>query len=197
MAAPSRCLPITKGALLSTRRVLVVVVMGVLACLQAWMPACAMAEPSSESRIKAGIVYNLALVVSWPDSLPQGSLFGIGMIGHDDAEPFLASLAAKTVRGRGLALREQPTGQALDEIRIAYISRSQATVLPALLATLASRPVLTVSEMDGFCEQGGMVQMRRERNRVQLRVNREAAEKAGLRLSSQLLKVAEIVGGGD
>ena len=51
--------------------------------------------------------------------------------------------------------------------------------------------------MEGFCEQGGMVQMRRERNRVQLRVNRHAAEKVGLRLSSQLLKVAELVEGGD
>jgi hypothetical protein len=42
-----------------------------------------------------------------------------------------------------------------------------------------------------------MVQLRRDRNRIQLRVNLQAAERAGLRLSSQLLKVAEIVEGGD
>lgn len=167
-----------------------------LACAQAGGPACAQAEPTPESRIKAGIMYNLALVVAWPDSLPEGGSFGIGVIGHDDSDPFLDALASKSVRGHGLALRDHVSAAAVDDVRIVYISRSQSAALPTLLATLAGRPVLTVSEMDGFCEQGGMVQMRRERNRVQLRVNRVAAEKAGLHLSSQLLKIAELVGGG-
>jgi hypothetical protein len=162
--------------------------------------ACAGQLPATstpEAQIKAGIVFNLAQVVSWPDSAATTTAFGIGVIGHDDSDPALFSLANKTVRGRGLALRDTLSPAAFGEVQIVYISRSQATSLGSLLATLAGRPVLTVSELDGFCEQGGMVQMRRERNRVQLRVNREAAERAGLRLSSQLLKVAEIVKGGD
>lgn len=54
-----------------------------------------------------------------------------------------------------------------------------------------------MSEIDGFCEAGGMVRLRRDRNRIQLLVNLRAAERAGPRLSSQLLKVAQIVEGGD
>lgn len=171
-----------------------------LVCALASGPACAgqpAAAPTPEAQIKAGIVFNLAQVVSWPDSATSATPFGIGVIGHDDSDPALFSLANKTVRGRGLMLRDPLPATAADEVQIVFISRSQATTLNSLLATLAGRPVLTVSEMDGFCEKGGMVQMRRERNRVQLRVNREAAERVGLRLSSQLLKVAELVGGGD
>ncbi len=169
----------------------------VLACALASGPACAMAPPTPEAQIKAGIVFNLALVVSWPDSMAGGSAFGIGVIGHDAADPYLGSLAVKTMRGHALALRDPLPAGSLADVQIVFISRSQVTALPNLLAMLAGKPVLTVSEMDDFCERGGMVQMRRERNRVQLRVNRHAAEKVGLRLSSQLLKVAELVEGGD
>lgn len=180
---------------------IIVVVAGLaLVCALANGPACA-GQPSvtstPEAQIKAGIVFNLAQVVSWPDSMPTAASFGIGVIGHDDSDPALSALANKTVRGRGLALRDPLPPAAAGDVQIVFISRSHTASLGSLLATLAGRPVLTVSEMDGFCEQGGMVQMRRERNRVQLRVNREAAERVGLRLSSQLLKVAEIVEGGD
>lgn len=179
---------------------MVVLVWLALVCALPSGPACAgqpLEPPTPEAQIKAGIVFNLAQVVSWPDSATTTTAFGIGVIGHDVSDPALFSLANKTVRGRGLALRDPLSPAAYGDVQIVYISRSQSTSLQGLLATLAGRPVLTVSEMDGFCEQGGMVQMRRERNRVQLRVNREAAERAGLRLSSQLLKVAEIVKGGD
>lgn len=160
-------------------------------------PACAAEPPSPEARIKAGIVYNLALAVSWPDSAPKSGAFVIGLVGQDASDPELSHLAGKQVRRRELSLVERLASPAAGTAQIVYVSRSEQTRLPDLLRSLARRPLLTVSEIDGFCEAGGMVQLRRDRNRIQLLVNVRAAERAGLRLSSQLLKVAEIVEGGD
>lgn len=173
------------------------IVLAVIAAAVIASPAHAGARPSPEAQIKAGIVYNLALSVMWPDTVLAPGSFVIGVVGHDENDPLLTHLTGKEVRRRTLALVDPLAPSAAGGAQIAYISRSEQPRVGDLLGTLAGRPVLTVSEIDGFCEAGGMVQLRRDRNRIQLRVNRAAAEAAGLKLSSQLLKVAEIVKGGD
>jgi hypothetical protein len=66
------------------------------------------------------------------------------------------------------------------------------------LSALAALPVLTVSDMPGFIEHGGMVQFVLENDNVRFEVNLSAANKSGLALSSQLLKVAaRVVGNPD
>jgi len=49
---------------------------------------------------------------------------------------------------------------------------------------------LTVSDMPRFTERGGMVEFVVDSSRVRFQVNLTTAERAGLTLSSQLLKVA-------
>ena len=160
-------------------------------------PPAAPPGATSEARIKAGIVFNLARVVDWPEMATAANTFVIGVVGDDAADPALDGLSGKDVHRRACVVRDPLPPQAAAEAQIVYISQSQQADLQSLLGTLAGHPVLTVSEIGGFCESGGMVQLRRDRNRILLRVNREAAEKAGLRLSSELLKVAELVKGGD
>ncbi|TAK03147.1 MAG: YfiR family protein [Candidatus Manganitrophaceae bacterium] len=56
-------------------------------------------------------------------------------------------------------------------------------------------PVLTVSDIGQFAKEGGMVQLLTEQNRVRFAINVAVIERAGLKPSSQLLKLAQIVGG--
>jgi hypothetical protein len=161
------------------------------------VPAMPSEPATPEAQIKAGIVFNLALATSWPEGSLSPSNFVIGVIGHDETDPLLSGLAGKEMRRRALVLRDPLSAAAATEAQIVYISRSCQADIRAVLDSIAGHPLLTVSDVDGFCEAGGMVQLRRDRNRIQLRVNLQAAERAGLRLSSQLLKVAEIVEGGD
>jgi hypothetical protein len=155
------------------------------------------APPTPEEQIKAGIVFNLAKSVSWPESALDADTFTIGVIGHDESDPSLEHLVGKDVLRRKFVLRDPLPPTAAREVQVVYISHSSEAEIPALLAVMSGQAVLTVSDVDGFCEAGGMVELRRDRNRIQLRVNREAVEQSGLRLSSQLLKMAEIVKGGD
>jgi hypothetical protein len=147
-------------------------------------------DASEETRIKAAIVYNLARVVAWPEGAEAGDVFVIDVVGSDAAGPAFETLAAKEIRGRTLRVRAW-NGEA--DGQVIFLARSAAGRCGETLAGLAGRPVLTISEMDQFCEQGGIVQLVRRQNKIRMRVNRAAAEAAGLHLSSQLLKVAEIV----
>lgn len=160
-------------------------------------PPAAPPGASSEARIKAGIVFNLARAVDWPDPATVAGTFVIGVLGTDDSDPALSDLAGKDLHHRPCVVQDPLPPTSATDAQVVYISQSQQADLSSLLGMLAGRPVLTVSEIGGFCEAGGMVQLRRDRNRILLRINRQAAEKAGLHLSSELLKVAELVKGGD
>ncbi len=172
----------------------------VVALTLASMPgsACAGAAVATpETQIKAGIVFNMANVVSWPEGALDADTFTIGVIGHHDSDPSLDHLAGREVLRRKLVLLAPMAPAAAAQAQVVYISHSQLEQVPALLANMSGQPVLTISDVEGFCEAGGMVELHRERSRIQLRVNREAAERAGLRLGAQLLRMAEIVKGGD
>jgi uncharacterized protein (DUF362 family) len=62
--------------------------------------------------------------------------------------------------------------------------------LNQILTMLRDASVLTVSDLPEFTQRGGMVQFISEGDRVRFEVNLVTAERAGLTLSSELLKVA-------
>jgi hypothetical protein len=54
--------------------------------------------------------------------------------------------------------------------------------------------VLTVADFEGFLEEGGMIQLFSENNRVRFAINVDAAVRAKLKLSSKLLSLAHVAG---
>jgi hypothetical protein len=62
--------------------------------------------------------------------------------------------------------------------------------LKDILATLDKASLLTVSDAPDFAERGGMIQFVMDGNKVRFEVNVTNAERAGLVLRSELLKVA-------
>ena len=62
-----------------------------------------------------------------------------------------------------------------------------------IIETLDKGAVLTVSDMPQFSQRGGMIQFVLEGKKVRFEVNLTAVQRAGLTLSSELLKVATTV----
>jgi hypothetical protein len=84
----------------------------------------------------------------------------------------------------------------VDEIKtchILFIRRPDGARLEETLARLKNRPILTVSDVDGFAERGGMIRFVTDRNRIRLQINPESVEAAHLTISSKLLRVAEVI----
>ncbi len=81
----------------------------------------------------------------------------------------------------------------IGECHILFISRSENERVPEILSAVKNRPVLTVSDGDGFASQGGIIEFFTDKSRIRLRINLDAAQAANLTISSKLLRVAEIV----
>ena len=60
-----------------------------------------------------------------------------------------------------------------------------------ILAALKGRNILTVSDIDDFTKDGGIIRFVTENNKIRFKINMEAAKTANLRLSSKLLSAAE------
>jgi hypothetical protein len=143
--------------------------------------------------LKAVFVFNFVQFVDWPNTARP---VGICILGDDPFGRFLD----ETVRGERLGTRsiEVRRYRELSEVEacdVLFISRSESERIPQIVTALKNRPILTVSDGHDFAKQGGMIQFFNDRNRVRLRINRDAAETADLTISSKLLRVAEIVGG--
>lgn len=151
---------------------------------------------ASEYQVKAVFLFNFAQFVDWPaEAFPAGDTpLVICVLGND---PFGEALD-QTVRDERLGSRpfQVQRYQSVDEIKIChilFINRSEGARPEVILAGLKQRPILTVSDADGFAQRGGMIRFVTDRNRIRLQLNLTATEAAHLTISSKLLRVAEIV----
>ncbi len=147
--------------------------------------------------VKAAFLYNFAKFVQWPAdaSNSRTGTFVITVLGND---PFGASLdetlKGKTIDRLRVVVRRAATTAELGDSQIVFISDSQRGHLPEILKRLEGTATLTVAEMDRFAERGGVVGFRMDGDRVRLDINPAAAARARLKISSELLKLARIVG---
>jgi hypothetical protein len=173
-------------------------VLAVVLAVAAGGPLRAQPRAAGEYEIKAAFLYNFARYVEWPPGkLPAaGEDFVVTVLGEDPFGEALDAIRDRTIHDRKLAVRRVARVEDVGESQILFISRSEADDLPRILQRLEAAPILTVGETAQFAERGGMIRFRREGERIGFDINVTSTERAGLRVSSQLLKLARIVGPG-
>ena len=152
----------------------------------------AQTAPVPEYQAKAGFLLNIAQFVSWP-SQTSDAPFVIGILGDD---PF-GSYLDETVRGQKVnnrSLSVQRFRRRVDSrpCTILFISQSERDRVGQILSNLKGRSVLTVSDIDGFTDLGGMIQLLTENNSIRMRINLDAVKASNLKVSSKLLRVSEV-----
>lgn len=144
-----------------------------------------------EYDLKAAHLYHIAHYVSWPTN--TDAPLTIGVFGSDRFGEALSMLEGKSAKGRRLIVKRLASEQEIASCQMVFIAASETERLPELLELAAGHSVLTVGEVSGFAEQGGMINLVAERNKVKLEVNRNALTRAHLTISSEVLKLARLV----
>jgi len=131
-----------------------------LATLLFSTPLCSKAETQavSEYRVKAAFLYNFSRFTSWPDEAAIAAAgFHLCVVGNDPFDEALESLAGKLVRSRPLIIHRSGSGPLIEPCHMVFVSPSESTRTPELLAELRDKPVLTVSDAENFIAQGGII----------------------------------------
>ena len=172
------------------------VALSLLFCLLIFRPAAVWGGPltGTEYDVKTGFIYNFANFVSWPPTAfkDKDEDLVLCLVSDTPAADALFKLNDQTIRGRKIKVISYSQESCLDASHILYIATQDRNLVQKLLGIARERNILTIGEIEGFTQMGGVINFFEEKNRLRFKVNIDAAKRAGLTMSSQLLGSAQI-----
>jgi uncharacterized protein DUF4154 len=156
----------------------------------------ASAQTATAPALKAAFLYNFAKFTEWPaDALPQGEPLVMCVINDRAVGEMLTDLTkGRSIDGHAVVVSTMKLDSpALAACRVLFTSGLDAARSGVLLESVGGKPVLTVSDHDKFAQLGGVANFFVENGNMRFAINLDAAQRAGVRLSSKLLNLAKIV----
>ena len=157
------------------------------------------------TKVKAAFVHNFLKFVFWPkpeDSSRKNGTKGdrpdtlnVLVVGDLALSDYLKEYAGDAKDPRTtIRIRFATTIDTNDCFDAIFLGSDDcAGQSTTLLDNLQDKAVLTIGDCDGFLSAGGIIELFILESRVRFNINKTAAEREGLTVSSRLLKLAEVV----
>jgi len=154
------------------------------------------AQAVSEPAVKAAFLFKFLGYVEWPAAaLPTDASYVIATLGGDDVASELERIVAtRSINGRRVIVRRIAENDAVRNVHVLFIARGHPAAREVIRA-VQRQPVLTVTEGERGLDLGSVVNLLTLEDRVGFEVSLDAAERAGLGISSRMLAVARRVAG--
>lgn len=160
----------------------------VLCLLGLATPAVGQIQPiNPEYQLKTAYLFHFAELAEWPES---GDI-DICLQGSTVMSHYLPALEGRKIASRTVHIRIIEPGSILG-CRIVYLAADEA-MTPELAKRAQNEHILLVGDGDYFARSGGMLQFTLLDNKLKLLVNLPIVKAAGLKLSSKLLRMADIL----
>jgi hypothetical protein len=154
-------------------------------------------DVANEYRLKAAFMYQFPQFVEWPSATWEDARTVQFCIAEPN--PFGSELEqlvrGESLNGRPLSVKAVAGTDELVGCQLLFVG-ARSDVASAVLPAAIGKPILTVGEGDRFLDNGGIIALKIVDGRVRFEVHTANAQKAGLRISSQLLQLALTVRGG-
>ncbi|HEX5435432.1 MAG TPA: YfiR family protein [Candidatus Angelobacter sp.] len=146
----------------------------------------------TEYQVEAAYLLNFGKFVTWPAEISsQRKSFGLCVLGPDPfGRVLVQTVSGETLDGKPVITKHIASISQSAGCAVVFVAVSEQRRLRVLLPALANRHILTVSDIPHFVDHGGAIGFVIDDSHVRFEVNQSAAQDAGLRLSSELLKVA-------
>lgn len=152
------------------------------------------AGSQGEAKVQTAYIYNFTKYTSWPQS-PASPPLNICLLGPDPLAEQLIALEQKQVQSRKISVQFHALPTEISTCDVLFISHSQDDALAEILAGMDGRPILSISDLPSFAQRGGMIELIRQDNKIRFIINMKAVNRAGLNISSRLLKLATVING--
>lgn len=149
-------------------------------------------SPEEEYTLKAAFVYNFTKYINWGPSASEND-FIIGIFGTSAIDEPLEQIAkTKTVNDKKIVIIHFDKPENISFCNILYIPNNVPFPLYSII-TRVNHGTLTISETEGYAEQGTAFNFVLVKDKLRFESNVKVINLAGLKASSQLLKLAIIV----
>ena len=154
------------------------------------------AERVSETQIKAAFLYNFTRFVEWPAGTFQSKSHAIviGILGEGPlAADLTAIVAGRRVNGREIVVTSVRGADEVAQAQMLFVSENADGQFDSLQMFIQESPVLTVGESPAFAAASGAIVFVRQNGKLRFEINMTAAERAHLKVSGELQKLAAAV----
>ncbi len=148
----------------------------------------------NEYAVKSVFLYNFCKFMEWPRSTfsSANDPLVIGVFGDDPFGPLLnEAVAGESYHGHPITIEHYRDTREIKRCHLLFVTQAESGRLSEILAALGGKSTVTVGETTDFLENGGMISLTTERNRVRLQVNPAALRAANIDVSAKLLRIAE------
>lgn len=153
----------------------------------------AQAEVENEKKIKAAIVYKILRFVTWPTNLQDNDSLYLCVAHKDPYYGAFLQINGRKVASKTIKVIAPESEGSIRTCATEFTSLEQREMALLNETNAQDAAVLTISDRVDFAERGGIINLVVKNNRVAFRINVQAARKANIKISSSLLKLAEIV----
>jgi hypothetical protein len=180
------------------------------------LPVRADSAVGRECRVKAAFVYNFIKFIDFPDekTSAHSKSITVGLLGSGGCSKTFGPIKNKQVKGKNLVIKQLGKLDKLKELQkkndprwkkeIEAIKKYQVLFVCScadkkqeipveILKELKDSGILTIGEVPGFLENGGVINFVMENKKVRFEINTASSDRHGLKIRSQLLKLARRV----
>ena len=148
--------------------------------------------PRPELAIKSEFVLRFPEFVEWPMTSADRRPLSLCLSpSHPFGKNVQASVSGQP-RARRIVVRELGADEPVRNCDVVYVAAADLSLLDAV----KDLPILTVGDHPNFCQRGGMINMLVIDGRVRFEIDLSRARRSGLKMDSQLLRLASKVYGG-
>jgi YfiR/HmsC-like len=153
-------------------------------------------EKTVEYPVKLAFLYNFTKFVEWPAQSYRGpgAPLVICIAGDDPFDPDNeGELRTRTVESHPIEIRPLRTSAIMNDCHMVFVPATAEGQAARILRGLKGSSTLTVGETEGFAVLGGIINLTAEGNTLHFEINLLAADRAGLKISANMLALAKII----
>ena len=139
------------------------------------------------AKIKAVFLYNFVTYMKWPDAPPK---ITICVYGDEQVNKILNYIGKKNA---GFVSKIITAPDQATNCQVVFTGESKKGHIDDVLKAIGNRPILTVSDTNGFTDKGGAVGFVTKGGKIKLEIDTKRLETAKLKASYKLLELAVIV----
>ncbi len=151
------------------------------------------AQDDQQPALKAAFIYHFTQYIEWSNDAGSKT-FNISILGKSPITKQLVVVTkGEKVRGKEIIVQEYENINNIEQTHILFVPQNSPVSIEKIVSFFAGLPVLIITEKKGSAENGSHINFFVSENKLKFEINMKAANRAGLKISSILLKHAIIV----
>ena len=147
---------------------------------------------NEERDLQAVFLGRFAKFIEWPDH--NREQFIITLIDENPFDNLLDDLYRdKNIHNKSIEIRYVTHIDEIKDTDILFITLENPSEVEKVIKYAQQQSILTISELRGFAQRGGIIQLNFVMQKTQLKINYDSALKSKIKISSPLLAIAQQV----